>query len=135
MEFTPLQTERLTLRLHARSDIPALMPLIGAREVAATTLRIPHPYTEADAQNFIAGTQEELSSGSGLRLGIVLRESDTLCGGVGLRVEPDHRRAALGYWIGVPHWGERLLHGSGQGDGAIWIRDSSTAPDFREPFR
>src|ERR1700686_3966120 len=104
MEFTPLQTERLTLRLHARSDIPALMPLIGAREVAATTLRIPHPYTEADAQNFIAGTQEELSSG-GLRLGIVLRESDTLCGGVGLRIEPDHRRAELGYWIGVPHWG------------------------------
>ena len=43
MDFTPLQTERLTLRLHARSDIPALMPLIGAREVAATTLRIPHP--------------------------------------------------------------------------------------------
>ena len=43
MAFTPLQTERLTLRLHAPSDIPALMPLIGAREVAATTLRIPHP--------------------------------------------------------------------------------------------
>src|ERR1700693_3846652 len=105
MEFTPLQTERLTLRLHAPADIPALMPLIGAREVAATTLRIPHPYTEADAQNFIASTQEELSSGSGLRLGIVLRESDTLCGGVGLRIEPDHRRAELGYWIGVPHWG------------------------------
>jgi len=43
MVFTQLQTEHLTLRLHAPSDIPALMPLIGAREVAATTLRIPHP--------------------------------------------------------------------------------------------
>jgi len=106
MEFTPLQTERLTLRLHARSDIPALMRLIGAREVAATTLRIPHPYTEADAEDFIAGTQEELLNGSGLRLGIIVRESDTLCGGVGLRVEPDHRRAELGYWIGVPYWGK-----------------------------
>jgi len=88
MVFTPLQTERLTLRLHARSDIPALMPLIGAREVAATTLRIPHPYTEADAEDFIAGTQEELLNGSGLRLGIIVRESDTLCGGVGLRSNP-----------------------------------------------
>ena len=105
MAFTPLQTERLTLRVHALSDIPALMPLIGAREVAATTLRIPHPYTEADAQDFIADTQEDFSSGSGLRLGIVLRESDTLCGGVGLRIEPDHRRSELGYWIGVPYWG------------------------------
>jgi RimJ/RimL family protein N-acetyltransferase len=25
---------------------------------------------------------------------------------VGLRVEPDHRRAELGYWIGVPYWGK-----------------------------
>ena len=105
MTFTPLQTERLILRFHAPSDIPALMPLIGAREVAATTLRIPHPYTESDARDFITATQEDLSSGSGLRLGIVLRESDTLCGGVGLRIESDHRRAELGYWIGVPHWG------------------------------
>jgi len=69
------------------------------------TEMFPHPYTEADAQNFIAGTQEEFSSGSGLRLSIVLRESDTLCGGVGLRIEADHRRAELGYWIGVPYWG------------------------------
>jgi len=106
MVFTPLQTERLTLRFYALSDIPALMPLIGAREVAATTLRIPHPYTESDAQHFIAGTQKEFSAGSGLRLGIVVRESDTLCGGVGLRIEPDHRRAELGYWIGVPYWGK-----------------------------
>jgi [ribosomal protein S5]-alanine N-acetyltransferase len=106
MAFTPLQTERLTLRLHAPSDIPALIPLIGAREVAATTLRIPHPYTESDAQDFIAGTQDELLNGSGLRLAIVLGESGTLCGGVGLRIEPDHRRAELGYWIGVPYWGK-----------------------------
>jgi [ribosomal protein S5]-alanine N-acetyltransferase len=105
MAFTSLQTERLTLRAYALSDIPALLPLIGAREVAATTLRIPHPYTESDARDFIAGAQEDLSSGRDLRLGIVVRESDTLCGGVGLRIEPDHRRAELGYWIGAPYWG------------------------------
>ena len=34
-----------------------------------------------------------------------MRESDTLCGGVGLRIEGDHRRAEIGYWIGVPYWG------------------------------
>jgi RimJ/RimL family protein N-acetyltransferase len=105
MEFTPLQTERLTLRTSALSDIPALLPLKGAREVAATTLRIPHPYTESDARDFIARTQEGLLSGSALLLAIVLRERDMLCGGVGLRIEADHRRAELGYWIGVPYWG------------------------------
>lgn len=105
MPFTPLQTERLTLRGYEPSDIPALVPLIGAREVAATTLRIPHPYTEAHARDFIADAQEDLSTGQCLRLGIFLRESDTLCGGIGLMIDPDHRHAELGYWIGVPYWG------------------------------
>jgi len=105
MVFTPLQTVRLTLRIYALSDIPALLPLIGAPEVAATTLRIPHPYTESDAQEFIAITHEDHSSGSGLHLGIALRETGALCGGVGLRIEANHRRAELGYWIGVPYWG------------------------------
>ncbi len=105
MSFIPIQTERLTLRPYALSDIPALLPLIGAREVAATTLRIPHPYTEAHARDYIARVQEDLSSGKCLRLGIILRVSETMCGGVGLMIESDHRHAELGYWIGVPYWG------------------------------
>jgi ribosomal-protein-alanine N-acetyltransferase len=105
MVLTPLQTERMTLRPYALSDIPALMPLIGAREVAATTLRIPHPYSESDARGFIAITQEDHSTGNDLHLGIFLRESAQLCGGVGLRIDPGHHHAELGYWIGVPYWG------------------------------
>jgi [ribosomal protein S5]-alanine N-acetyltransferase len=103
--FAPLQTERLVLRPYAFSDTQALIPLIGAREVAATTLRIPHPFSESDARDFVAQTQQDLSNGGDLRLGIIIRETDTLCGGVGLRIEADHRRAELGYWIGVPYWG------------------------------
>jgi [ribosomal protein S5]-alanine N-acetyltransferase len=105
MDFSPLQTERLILRPYALSDIPALLPLIGSREVAATTLRIPHPYTESYAQEFINGAQADLSSGKGLRLGSVVRENGPLCGGIGMRIEPDHRHAELGYWIGPPYWG------------------------------
>jgi ribosomal-protein-alanine N-acetyltransferase len=105
MEFLPLQTERLTLRGYMLSDIPAMLPLISAREVAATTLRIPHPYTEAYAQDFIATAQKDIASGNCLRVAIVLRESAIFCGGIGLMIEPDHARAELGYWIGVPYWG------------------------------
>jgi [ribosomal protein S5]-alanine N-acetyltransferase len=105
MTFVPLQTARLTLRPYAPSDIPALVPLVGAREVAATTLRIPHPYTEAYAQKFVADAQAELTDNKCFRLVIVVRESDTLCGGIGLQIESDHHRAELGYWIGVPYWG------------------------------
>lgn len=48
-----LKTERLLLRPLRQEDIPQLLPLIGAREVAATTLRIPHPYTLEDAIAFL----------------------------------------------------------------------------------
>ena len=37
-----------------------------------------------------------------------MRESNSLCGGVGLRIAIEHRRAELGYWIGVPYWGQGI---------------------------
>jgi len=108
MQLTPLQTDRLTLRSFELSDIPALLPLIGDRRVAATTLRIPHPYTESDARHFIIAAQQDLATGRELHLCLELRESHAVCGGAGLRFESDHRRAELGYWIGVPYW-ERAM--------------------------
>jgi [ribosomal protein S5]-alanine N-acetyltransferase len=105
MQFTPLQTERLTLRPYAPADIPTFLPLIGAREIAATTLRIPHPYTESYAQEFVAVAQQDMLSGKGLRVAVIVRDTGLLCGGAGMRIEADHRHAELGYWIGVPYWG------------------------------
>jgi len=96
-----LQTERLILREFTESDIPELVPLIGAREVAATTLRIPHPYQEKHAREFFATVPKE----NELRLAIRLRSTGRLCGGIGLHPEMQQPRAELGYWIGVPFWG------------------------------
>jgi ribosomal-protein-alanine N-acetyltransferase len=105
MSPLPLQTPRLTLRPYTPADIPGLVPLIGAREVAATTLRIPHPYTEDIAREFIALAEKDQASGQCVRSAITLRQTGELCGGIGLQIESDHRRAELGYWIGVPYWG------------------------------
>jgi [ribosomal protein S5]-alanine N-acetyltransferase len=96
-----LQTPRLMLRTYTADDIPELLPLIGAREIAATTLRIPHPYSQKDAEDLVAHANES----DGVRLAVRLRDSATFVGGAGLRLEPDHDRAEIGYWIGVPYWG------------------------------
>jgi ribosomal-protein-alanine N-acetyltransferase len=95
-----LETSRLILREWRDSDIPELVPLIGAQEVAETTLRIPHPYEEQHARDFIAS----LPKGNELRLAIQLRSNGRLAGGIGLHPKMEHRRAELGYWIGVPFW-------------------------------
>jgi [ribosomal protein S5]-alanine N-acetyltransferase len=96
-----IQTPRLQMRQLSESDIPELVPLIGAREVAATTLRIPHPFEEKHAGEYLATPAKE----NELRLGIRLRSGERLIGGVGLHPDPQHNRAELGYWIGVPYWG------------------------------
>jgi ribosomal-protein-alanine N-acetyltransferase len=94
------------MRPWTESDIPALIPLIGAREVAATTLRIPHPYTHDDAVAFLRHCREIDEEGLGVRLAVLLREGLTLCGGIGLVAAPQHQHAELGYWLGVPYWGK-----------------------------
>ena len=100
-----LRTERLLLRSFRRSDIPQIVRLAGAREVAVTTLRIPHPYTENDADYFLSTFETECRRGSAAVFAVTLNEGVELCGAVGLHIESAYARAELGFWIGVPYWG------------------------------
>ncbi len=102
MQHPELRTERLLLRAFRRDDAPSIVGLAGAREVAATTLRIPHPYTEADVETFFRLREEPAF---GYSFAITRLDSAELVGAVGLHPDPVHPRAELGYWIGVPHWG------------------------------
>jgi [ribosomal protein S5]-alanine N-acetyltransferase len=100
-----LRTTRLVLRSFERGDIPAIVRLAGAREIAATTINIPHPYTENDAQGFLAHADEEFRAGRSVSHAVTILQGGELCGSVGLTLTPTHERAELGYWIGVPYWG------------------------------
>jgi [ribosomal protein S5]-alanine N-acetyltransferase len=97
-----LETARLRLRPYKESDISELVPLIGTREVAATTLRIAHPYTDQDARVFL----ELAKDPEKIWLAITLRSDGRQLGGIGLRVDQRHQHAELGYWLGVPYWGQ-----------------------------
>jgi len=97
-----LETARLRLRPYTEDDITELVPLINTPEVASTTLRIPHPYTEPDAVRFIAGAQTE----GKIWLAVTLRSDGRQIGGVGLRVNEAHQHAELGYWLGAAYWGK-----------------------------
>ncbi|MFZ5817962.1 MAG: GNAT family N-acetyltransferase [Bacillota bacterium] len=107
MGFEPLQTDRLILRPLELADAEEVRRLAGAPEVASTTLSIPHPYPEGAAEQFIAGTREEMEAGRSYALAMVRREDGALLGVISLTgIHPVHRRAELGYWIGVPYWGQ-----------------------------
>jgi len=99
-----LDTARLRLRPFRPDDAAEVARLACRAEIAATTLAIPHPYTLADAEAWIAGQPGAAASGSAFLFAITDR-SGVLLGTIGLHVVPIHRRAELGYWIGVEHWG------------------------------
>jgi len=100
-----LQTERLVLRPFAADDAEAVTALVGAREVAATTLSIPHPYDRSMAEAWIATHEGAFERGESRVFAVTLRTDGTLVGCVGLAIDQEHRRAELGYWTGTPYWG------------------------------
>lgn len=101
-----LVTQRLVLRPPVRDDAPHIQRLAAAREIAAGTATIPHPYPEGAAEAWIERASAEIAQGSGAPFVVLRRQGSVLIGNVGLRIEAEHRRAELGYWIGVPHWGQ-----------------------------
>jgi ribosomal-protein-alanine N-acetyltransferase len=101
-----LPTPRLLLRSFERGDVPAIVRLAGAREIAATTVNVPHPYTEEDARSFLARANDDCREGRSVSFAVTISPGGELCGAVGLALTPAHERAELGYWIGVPYWGQ-----------------------------
>ena len=101
-----LRTLRLLLRSIEPGDIPAIIRLAGAREIAATTANIPHPYVAENAQSFLEHAEEEFRAGRWATFAVTISPSAKFCGCVGLVITPAHERAELGYWIGIPYWGQ-----------------------------
>ncbi|HEU4642251.1 MAG TPA: GNAT family N-acetyltransferase [Gemmatimonadaceae bacterium] len=100
-----LDTSRLVLRPFTLADAPAVQRLAGAREVADTTLTIPHPYEAGMAEEWIGMHEAQFAAGEGVTFAITERDGGALVGAIGLTVQPAHARAELGYWLGTPYWG------------------------------
>ena len=99
-----IETERLILRPFCLGDAKDIQRLAGEREIADTTMTIPHPYEDGMAEEWIAGEEAACKQGKSITLAIVLGGDGSLVGAVGLKIERDHDKAELGYWVGKPFW-------------------------------
>lgn len=100
-----VQTARLTLRPFCPEDAEDVARLCGDRDIASTTLLIPHPYALADARKWLSTHQAAFDAAQAVHFATCLRSSGALVGAMGLILQPEHDRAELGYWIGKPFWG------------------------------
>lgn len=100
-----LRTERLVLRPFSSGDVDAITALASAREIAANTLSIPHPYDRSVAEVWVGTHEEGFERGESVVLAVTERAGGLVVGSIGLRIEQAHRRAELGYWVGLDYWG------------------------------
>lgn len=89
------------------SDKPTLVEHLRDKEIYDRTLRIPYPYTEADAEEWL-GIVTKATQQQGRAVHWAIRNGeDFLIGGVGfdgLQLGKSHR-AEIGYWLAKPFWG------------------------------
>lgn len=102
-----LRSARLVLRPFRPEDAPRVQLLIDDPDIARNTLTIPHPYPEGMAAAWIDGHARKWAAGQAGVWAVCLAGGE-LVGAAGLRLEPAHRRAELGYWIAREHWGRGL---------------------------
>ncbi|MFD0713426.1 GNAT family N-acetyltransferase [Paenibacillus sp. GCM10027626] len=101
-----LYSKRLMLRLLEAGDAAEIEQIAGDKEIAETTLAIPHPYPAGASSAFIRRRQAAAAQGDGYSWTIRLKESGRLLGIIGLRIDKQHHHAELGYWIGKRYWGQ-----------------------------
>jgi RimJ/RimL family protein N-acetyltransferase len=99
-----LTTDRLTLRPFALDDAWDVERLAGRREVADTTLNIPHPYPVGAATRWIEAHALAWENGTNATFAITETESARLIGAISLMIKREHQRAELGYWIAPDSW-------------------------------
>lgn len=106
MKQPSLKTERLILRPFEISDAPRVQLLAGEKEIADTTLNIPHPYEDGMAEQWIGTHKEGFEKGEQATFAIILKESNQLIGAIGLVFNRRFNRAELGYWIAKDFWNQ-----------------------------
>ncbi len=100
-----LLSERLVLRAPHKEDIDALAHLANNAKVATMVSRMPHPYTVADAADFVRRAHNG-AIGKAV-FAITKADNCAFMGCCGLEVDPNTPcRGEIGYWLGEPYWGQ-----------------------------
>ena len=94
----PLTDGTIALREKTEADVPALVAALQDPLIPRYT-RVPSPYGEREARQFLVDQRRRREEGIELSLLIVDAGSAALLGSVGARVDRETARAEIGYWV------------------------------------
>ncbi|MGB3816002.1 MAG: GNAT family protein [Shinella sp.] len=99
-----LLSPRLVMRAPHEEDIDALAHLANNANIANMVARMPHPYTVADAADFVRRTRA--GAIGKCVYAITKADNGAFLGCCGIEPHEDGRTVELGYWLGEPHWNQ-----------------------------
>ena len=107
MQDVILETARLRLRPFRDEDLAELVGLADDWAVAQWLSPVfPHPYTAEAGRFWIAHVRRLHETDRPVSFALARKADDRLIGGIGLdgSTGDGSAEAALGYWLGRPHW-------------------------------
>ena len=97
----PLSDGEVALREWRREDMPAMIAMLDDESIVRWT-RVPHPYGESDALDYLARGDAERERGEGINLGVLDAASGEVLGSMSLRMASwADLRGQLGYLVGA----------------------------------
>lgn len=108
MVKTAFVTRRFLYRPAGMQDATTMVKHLSNPLISKTTLHIPHPYTHADAETWIARNAKEIAAGTAYTFVIIPKGKKNMIGAIGLHLTAEHSRAEAGYWVAVPHWNKGI---------------------------
>ena len=104
-----LKGKRINLRSFKKSDAESLCENIKPKIIKRYTANIPHPYNLKHAIIFIKKSKLRERKKEEYSLGIELKETKKIIGGISLmKIDLKNKNAELGYWLGKNYWGRGL---------------------------
>lgn len=95
-----LETERLALRRPTLADVKAIAHLANDRRIAENTRRLPHPYVQDHAIEFVRAIADDPRETV-----FLIEHTHTPIGMVGIDWR-EQSAPELGYWLGFEYWGQ-----------------------------
>ena len=128
-----VETRRLMLRSPAPQDISRLAALANDADIARMTLRMPHPFSVDDAEDFVVGVAGQDPARA--RTFLIEHEDHGPVGVIGMFEDKDPA-PEVGYWIGRPFWGRgyatEALEGAVAWASRAWKRRALVAGHFAD---
>lgn len=108
-----LRSARLSLRAPVPGDLDRLANLANDAEIARMLERMPHPYSRADGEAWLAGI-----GGDPAKLEFAVDDGSGFIGVLSLRGLDE--TPVIGYWLGRPYWGRGYMS-EAVGTALAWI--------------